>query len=70
MSMLPGPMAITAPTGEMREYTADQKEMRKMSADPNFHPGVGERAWGFEARLSPDVSYEEFTHWAKVEREL
>ncbi|KAE9364781.1 hypothetical protein N431DRAFT_355013 [Stipitochalara longipes BDJ] len=41
-----------------------------MSADPNVHPGLGERLWGFQARLSPDVTYEEFTHWAKIEREL
>ena len=68
--MLPGPQAIAAPTEQMREFTADEKEIHRMSAEPNIHPGMGERMWGFQARLSPDVTYEEFTHWAKIEREL
>ena len=68
--MLPGPMAIAAPTEQTRELTADDKEVRRMSADPNTHPGMGERMWGFQARLAPEVTFEEFTHWAKVEREL
>ncbi|KAE8448332.1 hypothetical protein EG329_009576 [Mollisiaceae sp. DMI_Dod_QoI] len=68
--MLPGPQAIAAPTEQTREFTADAKEIRRMSAEPNIHPGMGERMWGFQARLSPDVTYEEFTHWAKIEREL
>lgn len=63
-------MAPGAPTEQMRELTADPKEMRRMSADPNAHPGVGERAWGFQARLDPTVTWEEFCYWAKVEREL
>jgi hypothetical protein len=67
--MPPGPQAIAAPTEQMRELTADAEEIRKMSME-NTHPGLGERLWGFKARLNPDVSYEEFTHWAKVEREL
>lgn len=40
MSIIPGPAAITAPTEQMREFTADPKEMRRMSSDPNAHPGV------------------------------
>ena len=68
--MLPGLQAIEAPTEQGRELVADEKEMRRMSADPNIHPGYGERQWGFKARLAPDVTYEEFTHWAKIEREL
>lgn len=70
MSIIPGPAAISAPTEQMREFTADPKEMRKMSLDPNAHPGMMERMWGFQARLNPNVTYEEFTHWAKIEREL
>ncbi|RAL10188.1 uncharacterized protein BO97DRAFT_416218 [Aspergillus homomorphus CBS 101889] len=31
---------------------------------------VVERVWGLEARLDPNVSFEEFTYWAKVEREM
>ena len=70
MSMLPGPPAIAAPTKQLRELTADEKDLRGMSANPNAHPGMGQRVWGFEARLNPDVTWEEFTHWAKIEREL
>lgn len=70
MSVLPGPPAIVAPTEQMRELTADEKEMRRMSEEPNIHPGLTQRIWGFEARLDPAVTFEEFTHWAKVEREL
>lgn len=66
MSMLPGPPAIAAPTQETRELVADGGDNRKLSADP----GYGQRLWGFQSRLAPDVSFEEFTHWAKIEREL
>jgi hypothetical protein len=62
--------AIAAPTEQLRELTADSKEARRMSADPNVHPGYGERQWGFASRLARDVSFEEFTYWAKVERDL
>lgn len=41
-----------------------------MSADPDAHPGMGERMWGFEARLDPNVTFEEFMYWAKIEREM
>lgn len=69
-TILPGPQAVTAPTEQMLELTADEDEKRRMSTDPNAHPGMAERLWGFEARLNPDVTYEEFTYWAKIEREL
>ena len=67
MSVLPG-AAIAAPTEQMRELTADEKEVRRLSVQDGKHPGVRERAWGFESRLNRDVTFEEFTHWAKVER--
>jgi len=70
MSVPTGPAAMTAPTEQMREFTADPKEIRKMSAQPDVHPGLAQRMWGFKARLDPTVTFEEFTHWAKVEREL
>lgn len=70
MSLLPGPPAITAPTEQMQELVADEKDIRRMSADPEAHRGISERQWGFQARLRPGVTYEEFTHWAKIERQL
>lgn len=70
MSLAPGLQSVAAPTEQLRELTADPKEMRRMSADPNAHPGMGERIWGLQARLDPSVTFEEFTHWAKIEREL
>lgn len=72
MASLPGLNAgvVAAPTEQLREYTADEKTMRKMSVDPNAHPGLAERLWGFQARLDPTITFEEFTHWAKVERQL
>ena len=62
--------AMAAPTEQLRELTADPKEARRMSADPNAHPGYAERQWGFASRLARDVSFEEFAYWAQVEREL
>jgi hypothetical protein len=70
MAMPPKTQAIAAPTEQMRELTADAAEIRRMSADPDVHPGMKERMWGFQARLSAGVTYEEFTHWAKIEREM
>ena len=69
MSMLPGPVGITAPTEQIREATAGPDELRKMSQS-GAHPGLNERRWGLSARLDADVTFEEITHWAKVEREL
>ncbi|KAF3387575.1 hypothetical protein F1880_001493 [Penicillium rolfsii] len=69
MSMLPGPMAITAPTEQIREAGATSDEIRKMEQE-GTHPGVRQRIWGLEARLDPSVTFEEFTYWAKIEREL
>ena len=59
-----------APTEQMRELTADPKEMRRMSAEPGAHTGIAQRAWGFQARLDSNVTFEEYSYWAKVEREL
>ncbi|KAJ5880434.1 uncharacterized protein N7473_011487 [Penicillium subrubescens] len=69
MSMLPGPMAITAPTEQIREKGATEDEIRQMEQE-GTHPGVRHRIWGLEARLDPSVTFEEFTYWAKIEREL
>ncbi|KAJ5126107.1 hypothetical protein N7526_008284 [Penicillium atrosanguineum] len=69
MSMLPGLAVATAPTEQMRELGADEDDVRKMSI-AGTHPGVRQRLWGLEARLDPTVTFEEFTYWAKVEREM
>ncbi|KAJ5753172.1 hypothetical protein N7520_010089 [Penicillium odoratum] len=69
MSMLPGPMAITAPTEQIRETGIQSDEIRKMSMN-GTHPGVRQRLWGLAARLDKSVTFEEFTFWAKVEREM
>ena len=69
MSLLPGPPAVTAPTEQMRELIAETEEVRKMSLTGS-HPGVRQRLWGLQARLDPTVTFEEFTFWAKVEREM
>ncbi|KAF2484777.1 transmembrane amino acid transporter protein-domain-containing protein [Neohortaea acidophila] len=70
MSIIAKPAAISAPTEQQREFHADKSELRRMSADATAHPGLPERQWGFAARLDPSVTFEEFTYWAKVEREL
>ena len=69
MSMLPGPMAITAPTEQIRETGASPEEIRKMEQS-GTHVGVRQRQWGLEARLDQSVTFEEFTYWANIEREL
>ncbi|KAJ5591714.1 uncharacterized protein N7459_002083 [Penicillium hispanicum] len=69
MSMLPGPLAVTAPTEQMRETGAGPEEIQKMEKS-GAHPGVRQRLWGLEARLDSTVTFEEFTYWAKIEREM
>lgn len=69
MSMLPGPLATTAPTEQIREEVASPEEIRKYQHD-GTHPGVRQREWGLKARLDPNVTFEEYTYWAKVEREM
>ncbi|KAJ5489495.1 hypothetical protein N7539_004385 [Penicillium diatomitis] len=69
MSMLPGPVGITAPTEQVREATASPGELHKLE-ETAVHPGIREREWGLAARLDETVTFEEFTYWAKIEREL
>lgn len=69
MSMLPGPIGITAPTEQVLETGASPDEIRKYERDGS-HPGVRQREWGLNARLATDVTFEEYTYWAKVEREM
>ncbi|EPS31970.1 hypothetical protein PDE_06929 [Penicillium oxalicum 114-2] len=69
MSMLPGPVGITAPTEQIREATASPGELQKLE-ESAAHPGIREREWGLAARVDETVTFEEFTYWAKIEREL
>lgn len=67
--MLPGPLGITAPTEQVREAGASADEIRKYEKH-GTHPGVRQREWGLAARLAKDVTFEEYTYWAKIEREM
>ncbi|KAK4506528.1 hypothetical protein PRZ48_000260 [Zasmidium cellare] len=69
MSMLPGPPTVEPPTGQTAELVAGPEEIRKMAQDDK-HAGVRQRLWGFEARLDPSVTLEEYMHWAQIEREM
>lgn len=69
MSINPGRAAIAAPTQLTNEIEASPEEIRRLSLDKT-HAGIRERQWGILARLDRSVTFEEFTHWAKVEREL
>ena len=69
MSIIPtGPMGLSPSIKEMSELH-DPEEMRKMS-ESGAHTGLRERLWGLKARLTPDVTFEEYAFWAKVEREM
>jgi hypothetical protein len=59
---------VTHPSPELDEVTDQQ--MRKPSVAPSEKPQVMERVWGFAARTDPTVTYEEYTYWAKIEREM
>lgn len=39
-------------------------------SDGDIHKGVRQRLWGLEARVDPTVTFEEYTFWAKIEREM
>lgn len=68
MSLLPG--GVPAPrTDQLNEVGAEGDAVRKMSMEPN-HAGIRERLWGLHARLDPSVTFEEYTYWAKLERDL
>lgn len=64
-SFNPAPMAH--PTDEMEVATTQQ--MRNPSV-VSEKPHVQERIWGYLARTDPTVTFEEYTYWAKIEREM
>jgi hypothetical protein len=60
---------IAHPAPELDVIT--EKQMRQDSiANSTTKPAVMEREWGFAARVDPTVTNEEYTYWAKIEREM
>jgi hypothetical protein len=60
---------VTHPAPELDIVT--EQQMRKPSVSASVEkPKVMERTWGFEARTDSTVTYEEYTYWAKLEREM
>jgi hypothetical protein len=59
---------VTHPAPELDIVT--DKQMRQPSVSAAEKPQVMERVWGFAARTDPTVTYEEYTYWAKIEREM
>lgn len=69
MSVIPtGAMSHSANSKAQAELN-DPRALRKMSASGD-HPGIRQRTWGLAARLDPSVTFEEYTFWAKIEREM
>lgn len=68
VGMKAGALGVTADTPELAEMQ-NPEQLRKMSQQGN-HPGLRQRQWGLQARMDPTVTFEEYTFWAKVEREM
>ncbi|OQV06574.1 hypothetical protein CLAIMM_11122 [Cladophialophora immunda] len=69
MSIIPtGPMAISTGNKELSELQEPDK-LRQLSQS-GAHPGIRQRLWGLQARLDPTVTFEEYSFWAKIEREM
>lgn len=56
------------PTDEM-DMVIDA-QTRKSSVAPDEKLVVQERVWGLAARIDETVTFEEYTFWAKIEREM
>lgn len=61
--------AVTHPTDEM-EMAIDAQARKPSLALSTEKPVVQERVWGLAARVDETVTWEEFTFWAKIEREI
>ncbi len=69
MSILPtGALGISTGNKELSELQEPEK-LRQLSLS-GAHPGIRQRLWGLQARLDPSVTFEEYSFWAKVEREM
>jgi uncharacterized membrane protein len=69
MSKVPGSSGVIAPTEQSHEKGALSDEIRQVT-ETGTHTGIHQRVWGLEARLDQTVTFEEYTYWAKIEREL
>lgn len=67
-AMKTGAFGLGTDAPELQE-AMNPEQLRKMSMDGN-HPGLRQRIWGLEARMDPTVTFEEYTFWAKIEREM
>ena len=63
-----GGVALSTGNRELSELQEPEK-LRKLSLS-GAHPGIRQRQWGLEARIDPSVTLEEYTFWAKIEREM
>lgn len=66
--MATGPMKMVPRTDGVIESTALEAEP-KLSSEVG-HVGYVERKHGLEARTAPGVTFEEYRHWAKIERQI
>lgn len=63
------PAVVTHPTDEM-EMAIDAQARKPSLAMSVEKPVVQERVWGLAARVDDTVTWEEYTFWAKIEREI
>lgn len=61
--------SVSHPTAEM-EMAIDAQARKPSMAGSVEKPVVMERVWGLAARVDETVTYEEYTYWAKIEREI
>lgn len=66
--MATGPMKLAPRTDGIIEATAPEAEPRLSTEVGHF--GYAERKYGLDARVTPGITFEEYRHWAKIERQL
>lgn len=66
--MATGPMKMAPRTEGIIEATAPEAE-GKLSTEIG-HVGIVERRYGLEARVTPGITFEEYRHCAKIERQI
>lgn len=71
IAMKSGQLGLSTDAPELMEMqnAGNPEELRKMSLDGK-HAGLRQRLWGLEARMDPNVTFEEYSFWAKIEREM
>lgn len=67
-TMKTGAFGLGTDAPELQE--AQNPEMLKEMMISGDHPGIRQRIWGLQARMDPTVTFEEYTYWAKIEREM